>query len=176
VSGVHQTENCSELLTAAQASGIHVDMMAEEFVAIDDGIATESMDDWEEELVRSYVEKMKDSDCEDEDEDNDNDDGTDDGDDDDVIILPEPVLTIREAYSIVLSLKGFVSKMEKKLVEEKLRGLRQQSIEDFVQPQVSCLTNPFFLHDYVTKIISVLFFIRRYIVQHLRTVYMFVHL
>ena len=43
--------------------------------------------------------KMKDSD----DEDEDNNDGTDDDDDDDVIILPEIVLTIREAYSIVLS-------------------------------------------------------------------------
>jgi len=41
VSGVHQTENCSELLIAAQASGIHVGMTAEEFIAIDDDIATE---------------------------------------------------------------------------------------------------------------------------------------
>ena len=57
MSGVHQTENCSELLTAAQASGIHVDMIAEEFVAIDDGIATESMNDYEEELARFYAEK-----------------------------------------------------------------------------------------------------------------------
>ena len=76
-----------------------MDMMAEEFVAIDDGMATESMDDWEEGLVRSYVEKMKDSDGEDED----NNAGT---DNDDVMILPEPVLTIREAYSIVLSYRG----------------------------------------------------------------------
>jgi len=45
VSGVYQTENCSELLTAAEASGVHTDMSAEEFVAIDDGLATESMDD-----------------------------------------------------------------------------------------------------------------------------------
>ena len=72
-------------------------MTAEEFVAIDDNIATESMDDWEEDLVRSYVEKVKDAD------DEDDDDGTDD--DDDVIILPEPVLTIREAYPFALSLQ-----------------------------------------------------------------------
>ena len=32
----NQTENCSELLTAAQASGVYVDMTVEEFVAIDD--------------------------------------------------------------------------------------------------------------------------------------------
>ena len=63
MSGVHETENCNELLTAARVSGIHVDMVAEEFVAID-GIATERMGDWEEELVGSYVEKWKDSDGE----------------------------------------------------------------------------------------------------------------
>ena len=134
VSGIQQTENCSELLTAAQASGVRVNMTAEEFVAIDDNIATESMDDWEEDLVRSYVEKMKDADDEDDDDgiDDDDDDGTDDDDDDDVIIL---VLTIREAYPIALSLQrlqedeltpmvdDLVSKMEKKLVQEKLKGL-----------------------------------------------------
>ena len=60
-------------------------------MAIDGGIATESMDDREEELARTYVDKMKDSDGEDQD----NDDCT---DDDDVIVLPDPVLIIREAY------------------------------------------------------------------------------
>ena len=97
MSGVHQTENCSELLTAAQTSGIHVDMAAKEFVVIDDGIATDRMDDWEDFFM--YVEKMKDNNGEDED----NNDGTDDDEDDDLIILPEPVLTIRETYSIALS-------------------------------------------------------------------------
>ena len=80
VSGIQQTENCSKLLTAAHAIGVHVYMTVEEFVAIDDNIAIESMGDWEDDLVRSYV-------------------------DDDVIILPEPVLTIREAYPIALSLQ-----------------------------------------------------------------------
>jgi len=87
VSGVHETKNWNKLLTAARASGIHVDMMAEEFVAIDDGIATERMGDWEEELVRFYVEKRKDSDGEYEDNDGSSGDH-------------EPVLTIKKAYSI----------------------------------------------------------------------------
>jgi len=134
---VNQTESCSELLTAVEANGVSVDMTVEEFVAIDENIATESMDDWEEELVRSYIERMKDRD-------DDNDDNNDDTDDDDVIVMPEPVLTMREAYSIASRLQRvqdddlapivdeLVSKMEKKLVQEKLQGLKQVSL-DFVQ-------------------------------------------
>ena len=66
-------------------------------MAIDENIATESMDDWEEDLVRPYIERMKDSD----DDDSDN-DGS---DDDEVIIIPKPILTIREAYSIASKLQ-----------------------------------------------------------------------
>ena len=65
MSWIQQTENYSELLTAAQASGVRASMTADEFVVIDDNIATESMDDWEEGLVRAYVEKMNDADNED---------------------------------------------------------------------------------------------------------------
>jgi len=73
-----QTESCGELLAAAEASGVSVYMTLEQIVAIDENIATESMDDWEEDLVRSYIERMKDS----------------NDDDDEVFIIPEPVLTI----------------------------------------------------------------------------------
>ena len=136
---VNETESCSELLSAVEANGVTVDVTVEEFVAIDENIATESMDDWEEDLVRSYIERMKDSD------DDNNDDSTDEADDDDIILIPEPVLTIREAYSIASKLQRLqdddltplvdklISEMEKKLVEEKLRGLKQKSLEDFVQ-------------------------------------------
>jgi len=48
-----QTESCGELLAAAEASGVCVYITLEQFVAIDENIATESMDDWEEDLVRS---------------------------------------------------------------------------------------------------------------------------
>lgn len=68
---------------------------------------------------------------------------TDDGlyDDDEVIIILKLVLTIREAYSIASKLQRLqednlvpivdelVSKLEKKLVEEKLRGLRQRLLD-----------------------------------------------
>ena len=122
---VNETESCSELLAAVEASGITVDATVKEFVAIDENIATENVDDWEEALVRSYIERMKDCD--------------DDDNDDDVISIPEPVLTIREAYSIASKLQRLqeddltplvdklISEMEKKLVEEKLRGLKQKS-------------------------------------------------
>jgi len=134
----HEATQTGELLAAAEASGVSVDMTLEEFAAIDENIATESMDDWEEDLVRSYTERMKDS--------NDDDDDGSDDDDDEVIIMPEPVLTIREAYSIASKLQRLqeddlvpivdelISKIEKKLVEEKLKGLRQKSLEDFLQP------------------------------------------
>ena len=85
------------MLAAVEASGVTVDVTVEEFVAIDENIATESMDDWKEDLARSYIERMKDSD------DDDNDDGTDD--DDDAISIHELVLTIIEAYSIASKLQ-----------------------------------------------------------------------
>jgi len=125
-----QTESCGELLAAAEASGVSVYMTLKQFVVIDGNIATESKDDWEEHLVRSYIERMKNS----------------NDDDDEVIIIPEPVLTIREAYSIASKLQNLVrrwlgtnswslvSKIEKKLVEEKLRGLWQKLLEDIWQP------------------------------------------
>jgi len=84
-----QTESCGELLAAAEASGVSVYMTLKQFVAIDENIATESMDDWEEDLVRFYIERMKHS----------------NDDDDEVIIIPESVLTIREAYSIASKLQ-----------------------------------------------------------------------
>ena len=67
-SGTQQTESYSELLTAAQACGVCVYVTTEECVAIDGNIASESMDDWEEDLVRSYVKKMKDADDKDDDD------------------------------------------------------------------------------------------------------------
>ena len=82
---MNETESCSELLAAVEASGVTVDATVGEFVAIDENIATESMDDCEEDLVRSYIERMKDSD----------DDDDYDGTDDNVISIPELVLTIR---------------------------------------------------------------------------------
>ena len=68
---VNETESCSDLLSAVEANGVTVDVTVEEFVAIDENIVTESMDDWEEDLERSYIERMKDSD------DDNNDDSTD---------------------------------------------------------------------------------------------------
>ena len=78
---------------------VTVDETVKEFVAIDENIATESIDDWEEDLVRSYIERMKDSD------DVDNNNGTDDDDDNGVISIPEPVLIIIVAYSLALKLQ-----------------------------------------------------------------------
>jgi len=48
-------------VAAAEVSGVSVDMTLEEFLAIDENIATENMDNWEENLVRSCIEGMKDS-------------------------------------------------------------------------------------------------------------------
>jgi len=54
-----------------------------------------------------------------------------------IMIMPEPVLTLREAYSKLQRLQEddlvdeLVSKIEKKIVEKKLRELRQKLLEDF---------------------------------------------
>ena len=43
--------SCVDLLAAAQTSSIDISMTVEEFVSLDENIATESMEDWEEALV-----------------------------------------------------------------------------------------------------------------------------
>ena len=152
---VSQTESCGELLAAVEPSGVSADMTLEEFVAIDENIATESMDVWEEDFVRSYIKRMKDSDGDDGDN-----DGSDD-DDDKVIIMSESVLTIRKAYSIASKLQWLqendlasivdklVSKLEKKLVEEKLKGIRQRSLKDLLQPVCLCKAYMLFIYEKV---------------------------
>ena len=116
-----QKAACIELLLAVEANGVTVNVTVEEFVAIDENIATESMDDWEEDLVRSYIERMKDSD------DDNSDDSTDEADDDDIILMPEPLLTIREAYSIASKLQRLQDDNLTPLVDELISEMEKNS-------------------------------------------------